>query len=78
LVNGYTNPSLTSSQKTTLNNKLQEILTEINTGQKALACSDLTGFIGYVQAQTGKGGITTARATALIAAAKNIQAVLGC
>jgi hypothetical protein len=77
-VNGYANPALTALQLSALNNKLQEILTEINAGQQSLACTDLSGFKSYAQAQAGKGGITVARATALSAAATRIQAVLGC
>ena len=41
------------------------------------ACSNLTDFIGFVQSHTGKG-LTSSQATQLIAAAKQVQAVLGC
>jgi hypothetical protein len=43
----------------------------------ARACSDLTDFIGRVQFQIGKG-LTQKQAQTLIAAAQQIQAVLGC
>jgi N-acetylneuraminic acid mutarotase len=77
-VNGYSNPALPKTQKTPLDNKLQLILAEIASNQQVLACTNLTGVIGYVKAQTGIGGLTAARASALIAATKNIQATLGC
>jgi probable HAF family extracellular repeat protein len=41
------------------------------------ACSSLSGFINEVQAQSGKS-ITTTQANQLIAAARQIQAALGC
>lgn len=46
-------------------------------GQLATACSDLADFIGDAQSQSGKG-LTVSQANQLIAAAKKIQAVLGC
>jgi hypothetical protein len=74
LVNSF---HLTKSLQTALDNKLQDVLTAINSGQTATACSELTDFIGFVQSHTGKG-ISTSQASQLIAAAKQIQAVLGC
>ena len=66
-----------SREQNSLDNKLQDVLTAINGGQTATACSELTDFIGFVQSHTGKG-ITTSQANQLIAAAKRVQAVLGC
>jgi hypothetical protein len=43
----------------------------------ATVCSDLSDFIDEAQAQSGKGR-TVSQATQLIAAAEQIQAVLGC
>jgi hypothetical protein len=43
----------------------------------AQACSDLTGFINHVKAQSGKA-LRVSQANQLIAAAKQIQAVLDC
>jgi hypothetical protein len=74
LVNSY---HLSSSLQNALDNKLKDVLTAINAGQTATACSELTDFIGFVQSHTGKG-LTTSQATQLIAAAKQVQAVLGC
>jgi hypothetical protein len=68
---------LSKSLQTSLDNKLQDVLSAINGGQTATACSELTDFIGYVQSHTGKG-LTTSQATQLIAAATQVQAVLGC
>ncbi|TMD75182.1 MAG: HYR domain-containing protein [Chloroflexi bacterium] len=73
-VNSY---HLSSSLQTALDNKLNDALKAINAGQTTTACSELTDFSGYVQSHTGKG-ITTSQATQLIAAAKQVQAVLGC
>ena len=73
-VNSY---HLTKSLQTSLDNKLQDVLTAIQTGQTATACSELTDFIGHVQSQSGKG-LTVSQATQLIAAATNIKKVLGC
>jgi hypothetical protein len=53
------------------------VLTAINGGQTATACSELTDFIGIVQSHLGKG-ITSGQASQLIAAAKQVQAVLSC
>ena len=68
---------LSSSLQTTLDNKLQDVQTAIKAGQTATACSELTDFSGHVQSQSGKG-LTTSQANQLIAAAKQVQAVLGC
>ena len=74
MVNG---DHLSSSLQTALDNKLNDALTAINAGQTTTACSNLTDFIGFVQSHTGKG-LTSSQATQLIAAAKQVQAVLGC
>ena len=73
-VNSY---HLSSSLQNALDNKLKDTLTAINAGQTTTACSELTDFSGYVQSHTGKG-LTSSQATQLIAAAKQVQAVLGC
>ena len=57
--------------------KLNAALKAVKAGQTATACSDLSDFIGEAQSQSGKG-LTTSQATQLIAAAKQVQAVLGC
>jgi hypothetical protein len=73
-VNGM---GLSSSLQSSLDNKLNDVLTAINGGQTTTACSELTDFIGHIQSQSGKG-LTSTQATKLIAAAKQIQAVQGC
>ena len=74
MVNG---DHLSSSLQNALDAKLSAALKAIKSGQTATACSDLSDFIGQVQAQTGKG-ITSSQATQLMAAARQVQAVLGC
>jgi hypothetical protein len=66
-----------SREQNRLDNKLQDVLTAINGGQTATACSEVTDFIGHVQSQSGKG-LTTDQANQLLAAAGQVQAVLGC
>ena len=66
-----------SREQNSLDNKLQDVLTAINAGQTATACSELTDFIGHVQSQTGKG-LTVNQANQLLAAANQIKAVLRC
>jgi hypothetical protein len=68
---------LAMSLQTALDAKLNAALKAVNAGQTATACSDLSDFIGQVQAKIGKG-ITQSQANQLIAAAKQVQAVLGC
>jgi hypothetical protein len=77
LVNTVNGDHLSSSLQNALDNKLKDTLTAINAGQTTTACSDLTDFSGYVQSHTGKG-ITSSQATQLMAAARQVQAVLGC
>jgi HYR domain-containing protein/FIMAH domain-containing protein len=68
---------LKKSLQTALDNKLKDVQTALKAGQTATACSELTDFIGMVQSQISKG-ITTTQATQLIAAARRVQATLGC
>jgi hypothetical protein len=68
---------LSSGLQTSLDAKLNAALKAITAGQTATACSDLSDFIGEAQSQSGKG-LTVSQATQLIAAAQQIQAVLGC
>ena len=63
-------------QGTSLIDKLQAILADINT-QNGLACLDLAGFINQVNAQNGKK-ITAAQADQLLAAAASIATALNC
>ena len=63
--------------QTSLDAKLQDALSAVNAGNTTTACSDLTDFISYVRAQSGKM-LTGDQANRLITAATKIQAVLGC
>jgi hypothetical protein len=73
-VNGL---QLRSAVQNSFDAELTEILSEVNAGQTTLACPNLTDFIGHVQGQSGKS-LTAAQAAQLVAAAQQIQAVLGC
>jgi len=77
LINTVNSFHLASSLQTALDNKLKDVLTATTAGQTTTACSELTDFSGFVQSHTGKG-ITQSQANQLIAAAKQVQAVLGC
>ena len=57
--------------------QLQAVQTDLTNNNPAQACSDLTAFINHVQAQSGKH-LTVSQANQLLAAAKQVQAVLGC
>jgi hypothetical protein len=57
--------------------KVDEITAAVQAGQTAVACGGLTGYVNEVNAQSGKK-IPTLTATALIASARQIAAVLGC
>ena len=60
-----------------MQNSLDVKLNAVKAGQTATACSDLSDFIGEAQSQSGKG-LTVSQANQVIAAAKQVQAVLGC
>ncbi len=77
LINTVNSMGLASNLQNALDAKLQDVLTAINAGQTATACSELTDFIGFVQSHTGKG-ISSIQAQTLIQAAQQIQAVLAC
>ena len=74
LVNSF---HLSKGLQDSLDVKLNAALKAVNAGQTATACSDLSDFIGQAQSQSGKG-LTVSQANQLIAAAKQVQAVLGC
>jgi hypothetical protein len=74
IVNSF---GFSSGLQTSLDAKLKDALSAINTGQTATACSDLTDFINQVKAKTNKG-ISPSQATQLTKAASNLQGVLGC
>jgi hypothetical protein len=57
--------------------QLEAVQTDLENGDTTQACNDLQAFINHVQAQSGKH-LTEAQAAQLIAAAQQIQNVLGC
>jgi HYR domain len=63
--------------QTSFDSQLQSVQTDLSNNNTAQACSDLTSFINHAQAQSGKH-LTVSQANQLIAAAEQIQAVLGC
>jgi len=74
LVDGF---HLTSSLERALDVKLNAARTAVTAGSTGTACGDLSDFIGQVRAKINKG-ITPTQANQLIAAALQVQAVLGC
>jgi FIMAH domain-containing protein len=68
---------LAKGLQTSLDAKLTAALKAVQAGDTATACSDLSDFIGQVQAQSGKG-LTTAQATQLVNEATVIRTRLGC
>src|SRR5260221_816603 len=68
---------LSSGLQNSLDGKLNAALKAVNAGQTSTACSDLSDFIGQAQSQSGKG-LTVSQANQPIAAATQVQAVLGC
>jgi hypothetical protein len=74
LVNSF---QLSGGLQNSLDAKLNAALKSVNAGQTATACSGLSDFIGEAQSQSSKG-LTTSQANQLIAAGKQVQAVLGC
>ena len=68
---------LAKGLQTSLDAKLTAALKAVRAGDTATACSDLSDFIGQVQAQSGKG-LTTAQATQLVNEATVIRTRLGC
>ncbi len=63
--------------QTSFDSQLQAVQADLAANNTAQACSDLTAFIEHVNAQSGKM-LTVAQASQLLAAARQIQAVLGC
>lgn len=57
--------------------QLQAVQADLAANNTAQACSDLASLIAHVNAQSGKH-LTPAQANQLIAAAQQIEAVLGC
>lgn len=60
-----------------LESKVREVLSNVQAGRVANACSGLAAFINEVQAQSGKK-LTNVQANSLLVDAARIRAVLGC
>jgi len=60
-----------------LGSKVQAIQADLAAGNKSTACGDLRAFVNEVSAQSGKK-IPAVQASALIAAAQRIEAVIRC
>jgi hypothetical protein len=63
--------------QTSFDSQLQAVQTDLTNNNTTQACSDLTSFMNHAQAQSGKY-LTVSQADQMIAAAQQIQAVLGC
>ena len=74
LVNSF---NLSPGIQTSFDSQLQAVQAAIAASNTVRACSSLTSFINYVKAQSGKV-LTMAQADQLLAAAKQLQAVLNC
>ena len=74
LVNSF---GLPADFQASFDTQLQAVLADLQANNTTQACSDLTAFSNHVQAQSGKG-LTVSQANQLLAAAKQVQAVLGC
>ncbi len=62
---------------TGLADKAAAIQAAVTDGQTALACADITDYLGLVKAQTGKK-LTQAQANQLTTDATNLAGALGC
>lgn len=63
--------------QTGFDSQLQAVQADLQANNIAQACSDLTSFINHVNAQSGQH-LTVSQANQLFAAARQVQAVLGC
>ncbi len=68
---------LPSGIQNSFDSQLQVVLADLNAGNTSQACIDLTSFINHVKSQSGKG-LTVSQANQLLAAAQQVQVVLGC
>lgn len=80
LINQVTSFNLKQGIQNSLDSKLQSVqasLADVNVGHITDACNQMAAFINETEAQSGKA-LTVDQANQLIAAANQIQAVLGC
>jgi hypothetical protein len=62
---------------TALADKAAAIQAAVNAGQTAIACADITDYLGLVKAQTGKK-LSASDSTTLTNDANNVATALGC
>ena len=70
--------SLSAGQGAGLIAKLNGVIAKYNGGQTGAACNQLGAFINQVNGLIGAGALSPAQGQALITAANNIEANLGC
>jgi len=70
--------SLSAGQGAGLIAKLHGVIAKYNGGQTGAACNQLGAFINQVNGLIGAGALSPAQGQALITAANNIEANLGC
>ncbi len=68
---------LAHGPQNSFDSQLQAVAADLSAGNTGQACSDLLGFINHVKAQSGKK-LTTEQANQMLAAAAQLQAVIGC
>ena len=73
-----TSGALTRVQGAGLTDKLNEVIAKLNIGQRAAACLQLNAFISQVNGLVKPSGLSQAQGQALITAANNIKANIGC
>jgi len=59
-------------------NKLDQALSDLNSGNTARSCDDLASFIDKVQGYIEHGTLTSAQGQPLINSARNVRNTIGC
>jgi hypothetical protein len=77
LLNTISSFGVPSGTARNLNEKVNDALVALNSGDTATACSDLADMISLARAQSGKK-LTVAQANAIISAATQVRSQLGC
>jgi hypothetical protein len=73
-----TNGLLRSGQGAGLITKLNGVIDKLNSGQARAACNQFNAFINQVKAFVNSGALSPEQGQALITAANNIRAQIGC
>ena len=73
-----TNGVLSSGQGAGLITKLNGVIAKFNAGQVRAACNQFNAFINQVYAFVNSGALSPEQGQALITAANNIRAQIGC